>query len=429
MEEPTSNNIRVVITGMGVVAPNGVGLNDFEAALREGASGIAFIPELGELEFGCQVGGIPPITEQQINACFTPLQLRNFNSDGIVYGLVAALEAWRNSGLSTDSEQVDFDTGVIFGTGTSGIEKLNESMKMVDAKKVRRLGSNVVIQTMASGVSAFISGAIGAGNMVTTNSSACATGTEALLMGYRHISSGRAKRMLVGSTCEHGAYLWGGFDAMRVTNYKDNQRPEAACRPMSASAAGLVPGAGAGAFVIETLDSALERGAPILAEILGGQVNSGGQRSGGTLTAPNPIAVRRCISQAIEEAKINAEQIDLINGHLTATAKDPDEVAAWVEVLATDRDDFPLIQSTKSMVGHCLSGSGAIELVATVLQMEKGFVHPSMNAEDLHPKIAELIPDSAVPRQCLELPIETAIKASFGFGDVNAVVVLSRKNL
>lgn len=414
---------------MGVVAPNGVGLPAFEVALRTGSSGIRFIPELAALKFGCQVGGIPQLTQDEIAKCFTPLQLRNFNSDGIIYGVLAAVEAWNHAKLQTDSETVDFDCGVIFGTGTSGIEKLNESMKLVDQLKVRRLGSNVVIQTMASGVSAFVAGAIGAGNQVTTNSSACATGAEALLMGYRHIKSGLAERMLVGSTCEHGAYLWGGFDAMRVTNHKHNDKPEAACRPMSETASGLVPGAGAGAFVLERLDKAQERGVPILAEVLGGQINSGGQRSGGSLTAPNPEAVRRCIADAIKDAGITSDRIDLINGHLTATVKDPDEVAAWVEVLNLSEQKFPLLQSTKSLIGHCLSGSGSIELVATVLQMVNGFVHPSVNAEDLHPKIAALIAKSSIPAKVMSRPINTAIKASFGFGDVNACVVLSRDNL
>lgn len=427
MGERMSNN-RVVISGMGVVAPNGIGLSDFEKALRNGVSGIEFIPRLEALNFGCQVGGIPPLAQEHIDACFSPLQLRNFNSDGIIYGMVAAHEAWRNAGLEPEAESLDPDTGVIFGTGTSGIEKLNESIKLVDAHKVRRLGSNVVIQTMASGVSAFIAGHIAAGNQVSTNSSACTTGTEALLMGYRHIKGGYAKRMLVGATCEHGPYLWGGFDAMRVTNYRHNDKPEQASRPLSETAGGLVPGAGAGAFVLESLEAAIERGAPIIAEVLGGQINSGGQRNGGTLTAPNPEAVKSCIKDSLVMSGIEGAQIDLINGHLTATVKDPDEVAAWAAALGRDKSNFPYLQATKSLVGHCLSGSGAVELVATTLQLQKGFVHPSINSEDLHPQIAKRVPREKIPQQAIDEQLETAIKASFGFGDVNACVVLRRYN-
>ena len=179
---------------------------------------------------------------------------------------------------------------------------------------------------MASGISAYLGGILGFGNQVTTNSSACSTGTEAILMGFERIKNGQAKRMLVGSCSDDGAYIWGGFDAMRVMTYKHNETPEEGSRPMSASASGFVPGSGAGAMVLESLDSALERGVTIYAEVLGGHVNSGGQRNGGTLTAPNSEAVQRCIIKAMENSGIKAENIDTINGHLTATSKDSLEI-------------------------------------------------------------------------------------------------------
>src|SRR5690606_21838630 len=135
----------------------------------------------------------------------------------------------------------------------------------VDAGKTRRLGSTSVIQTMASGISAYLGGILGCGNQVTTNSSACTTGTEAVLMAYERIKHGKAKRMLAGSCGDHGPYVWGGFDAMRILpgNYNDN--PQEASRPMSASASGFVPGSGAGALLLEDYDSAVKRGARIYA--------------------------------------------------------------------------------------------------------------------------------------------------------------------
>ena len=417
---------RIVITGMGIVAPNGVGLRNFSKALFAGESGIRFIPKLQELNFGCQVGGIPALSQEQIEAYFTPLQLRNFKSDGIIYGCIAGQDAWTDAGLTVSDLKTDYDSGVVFGTGTSGLEKLKEAFSLIDHGKVKRLGSTAVIQTMASGVSAYLSGILGLGNQVTTNSSACSTGAEAILIGYERIKLGKAVRMLVGSTCEHGAYLWGGFDAMRVTNHKHNDAPNKASRPMSASAAGLVPGSGAGALVLETLESALSRGAPIYAELIGGAVNSGGQRNGGTLTAPNSEAVQRCIKQALKEAAITPQEIDLINGHLTATAKDAVEIQNWVTALDLNRNDFPLIQGTKSLVGHCFSASGAIESVATVLQIKEATVHPSINSEDLHADIVSLIGTNKVPQQAVQKDIQVAVKASFGFGDVNACVVFKK---
>lgn len=417
---------RVVITGLGVVAPNGVGIEDFTLALKNGISGIKFYQELSDLNFSCCIGGIPEISEEKKSQYFTDLQLRNFNSSGILYGCMAGIDAWKDAGLSIDDENVDFNSGTIFGTGTSGVEKFREAIYKLDDKKVKRLGSTVVAQTMASGVSAYLGGMLGLGNQVSTNSSACSTGTEAILMGYERIKNGNAKRMLVGSCSDHGPYLWGGFDAMRVMTYKHNESPEQGSRPMSASASGFVPGSGAGALLLESLESALERNARIYAEVLGGAINSGGQRNGGSMTAPNSVAVQKCIKDAIRDADIYANEIDLINGHLTATSKDPDEIENWTEALGIKGNDFPYIQSTKSMVGHCLAAAGAIESVASIIQLKNGFIAPTLNCEDVHPEILTLIDKDKIAMKALQKELHLIAKASFGFGDVNACVIFKR---
>ena len=279
---------------------------------------------------------------------------------------------------------------------------------------------------MASGVSAYLGGILGLGNQVTTNSSACTTGTEAILMGFDRIKSGRAKRMIVGSTSDHGAYLWGGFDAMRVLTYKHNESPENGSRPMSASASGFVPGSGAGALVIESLESALERGAKIYAELLGGEVNSGGQRNEGTMTAPNSEAVQRCIKNALENSSVEANEIDTINGHLTATSKDFTEIDNWSKALNLKGDDFPYINSLKSMVGHCLSASGAIESVACVLQIHHNFIFPNINCEDLNEEIKAVISEDKIPQLTIKQEVNVVAKASFGFGDVNGCIIFKK---
>jgi 3-oxoacyl-(acyl-carrier-protein) synthase len=282
---------------------------------------------------------------------------------------------------------------------------------------------------MASGVSAYLSGILGLGNQVTTNSSACATGTEAVLLGAERIKNGKATRMLVGSCSDHGPYLWSGFDAMRVLTYKHNDSPETGSRPMSANASGFVPGSGAGALVLEDLDSALERGARIYAEVLGGHVNSGGQRQGGTMTAPNSEAVQRCIREAIRDSEIEAEEIDVINGHLTATAKDPTEIRNWKEALGRTRSNFPYINSLKSLTGHGLAASGSLECVSSVLEIYHDFVFPSINCEDLHPEIEQEIDPTRVPQSIVETRVNLVAKASFGFGDVNACVIFKKFQL
>ena len=418
---------RVVITGMGVVAPNAVGLDNFLAAIQEGRSGITFHQKLQDLKFSCCIGGIPSVSEEMKNKYLTPLQLRGFDSAGILYGCIAGIDAWEDAGFDIDKNlPVDYDSGLVFGAGTSGVEKFREAVYKLDNQKVKRLGSTVVVQTMASGISAYLGGILGVGNQVTTNSSACTTGTEALLMGFERVQEGKAKRMLVGSCSDDGAYIWGGFDAMRVMTYKHNENPEEGSRPMSAEASGFVPGSGAGAMVLETLESALERKATIYAEVLGGNINSGGQRNGGTMTAPNSQAVQKCIVDAIKNANIVPSEIDAINGHLTATIKDPVEIENWSKALGRTGQNFPMINSLKSMVGHCLAAAGAIENVATILQLKYQFIFPNINCEEVHPDILKLIPKEKIPTIFTPKKLKIIAKASFGFGDVNGCVIFKK---
>jgi 3-oxoacyl-(acyl-carrier-protein) synthase len=418
---------RVVITGLGIVAPNGVGLDAFTNAIKNGISGIKHDAELERLQFSCQISGTPEVSEELKREYFSELELRNFNSTGILYGVIAGIEAWKDAGLEIrQNENPDWDSGTIFGTGTSGIEKFRESIYKIDNFETRKLGSTAVAQTMNSGVSAYLGGKLGLGNQVTTNSSACTTGTESILMAYERIKLGNAKRMLAGSTSDSGPYIWGGFDAMKVCTFKHNDCPEQGSRPMSVTASGFVPGSGAGALLLEDLETALARGARIYAEVLGGNVNSGGQRGLGTMTAPNPVAVQKCITDAMANAGITSEEIDTINGHLTATSKDSLEIQNWSEALNRRGKDFPYINSLKSMVGHCLSASGSIESVASVLQVYNGFIFPNINCEDLNPEVTDCIDSSKIPQQLIEKDITILAKASFGFGDVNGCVILKK---
>ncbi|MEL1244332.1 beta-ketoacyl-[acyl-carrier-protein] synthase family protein [Flavobacterium sp. DGU11] len=418
---------RVVITGLGIAAPNGVGIPAFTHAIKNGISGIKHDTELERLQFSCQIAGKPDITDEMKQRYFSELELRGFNSTGILYGVIAGMEAWADAKLDVNnSDQPDWDSGIIFGSGTSGIDKFRESIYKIDDLQTRRLGSTVVVQTMNSGISAYLGGKLGLGNQITTNSSACVTGTESILMAYERIKNGQAKRMLAGSTGDSGPYIWAGFDAMRVCTFKHNDSPEQGSRPMSASASGFVPGSGAGAMVLEELESALERGATIYGEVLGGHVNSGGQRGEGTMTAPNSIAVQRCIKGAIKDSGITANDIDAINGHLTATSKDSLEIKNWAEALGRSGSNFPYINSLKSMTGHCLSGAGSVESVAAVLQLHEGFVFPNINCEDIHPEIVSLVDLLKIPQQKINTEINILAKASFGFGDVNACIIFKK---
>jgi 3-oxoacyl-[acyl-carrier-protein] synthase-1 len=418
---------RVVITGLGVAAPNGVGVPQFTEAIKNGLSGIKHHQQLKEMQFSCQIAGKPELSEELISRYFTSLELKNFNSSGILYGVIAGMEAWKNAGLPLEiNETPDWDSGTIFGTGTSGIEKFRESIYKIDQLQQRKLGSTVITQTMASGISAYLGGKLGLGNQVTTNSSACSTGTESILLAFERVKSGQALRMLAGSTSDSGPYIWAGFDAMKVCTFKHNHQPEKGSRPMSASASGFVPGSGAGALLLESLDSALERGAYIYAELLGGHVNSGGQRGSGSMTAPNNIAVQKCMKEALKNADIDADELDVINGHLTATMMDCIEIQNWASALNRTGKEFPYINTLKGMIGHCLSAAGSIECVAAVLQVDQGFLFPNINCEDLHPGITAVIAPEKIPVKCIPYDLNVLAKASFGFGDVNTCLIFKK---
>lgn len=418
---------RVVVTGLGVVAPNGNNLADFTHAIKNGLSGIKFDEELAALNFSCHISGKPHLSAERIQNYFAELELKNLDSTGILYGVIAGMDAWADAGLAlNESDEPFFDYGTIFGTGTLGVDKFRKSIYKIDELQVKRLGSTAVSQTMTSGISAYLSGKIGLGNQVTTNSSACTTGTESLLMAFERIKAGQATCMIAGSTSDSGPYIWGGFDAMKVCTYKHNNEPEKGSRPMSASASGFVPSSGAGALVLESLQHALQRGAKIYAEVLGGNVNSGGQRGLGTMTAPNPTAVQHCIKNAIKNAQINANEIDLVSGHLTATAKDGLEIENWSKALNRSGKDFPYMNGIKGMIGHALSAAGSIECVAAVMQLHESFIMPNVNCEDLNPDIEKLIDKSCVPTQLINHGVSIIAKANFGFGDVNACVILKK---
>lgn len=421
-------NRRVVVTGMGVVAPNGVGIPAFLNAIQQGISGIKFVPLYEELRMSCQVAGQPAFEWENLRNYISEVTFYGLKGTNIGYGITAAMDAWTDSGMAYDTDEPRWETGCVFGNSTPDTQAMKNVIARVDNKESKKLGSRVVEQTMNSGVTSYISGRLGLGNKIVTNSSACATGTQAVLMGYEYIKHGYAKRMVVGSSEHIDPYVFGTFDSMRVLSRKFNDQPERASRPMSATAGGFVPGSGAGALVLEDLDFALNRGAKIYAEVLGGASNSGGQRGGGSMTAANSEGVMRCIEDSINISGVHPGDIDLISGHLTATIADRQEIKNWCQVLGRKGKDFPLTNSLKSMVGHSLSAAGSIESVACVLQIYHQFVHPNINLEDPNPEIINMVSVDSLPVSIIRKEINIVAKANFGFGDVNSCLIFSKFN-
>jgi 3-oxoacyl-(acyl-carrier-protein) synthase len=417
---------KVVITGMGIVAPNAVGLDAYSRALCQGTSGISCSARMKELGFACQVAGVPQISDETATSYLGPELLRNSNAS-MKYAVIASVDCWRDAGLPlprTDSD-VDWSTGAMVGTSLGGIDTIGDFVvPETNAGRVRRLGSSAAERVMASCMSACVGGLLGLGGQVTTNSSACSTGAEAIVNAYWMIREGRLERVLAGSSEASSIYTWACLDAVRVTMRKSNDRPEAASRPLSATAGGLVPSGGAGILMLESMASAQARGARIYAEVLGGHSNGGGQRNGGSITASNPEGIRRCVQEALETAKTRPLDIDYINGHLTGTTADGKEIRCLAAALDRKLSEMPWVNATKSLIGHGLGASGSMESVATILQLTHGFIHPSINCEDFNPEIAELAP--RVPQTSIPARPRVALKVSFGFGDVNSCAVFRR---
>ena len=418
---------RVVITGMGVVAPNAHGLLHFEAALRASISGIAFRPELAQLSLGCQVAGVPPGGEALLATYLTAPEYKRLNSC-LSYAAIAALDCWQDAGFVVPScranRQVEWETGAIIGTGIGGsLETAADTViPLVDSGDYRRIGSTGVERMMNSGVSAITSSLLALGGLVTSNSNACATGAEAILFAAEHIRRGGASRMLAGAAEGFSPYVCGGFDSMRLLNRTANADPHRASRPLSKTAAGFVPSAGAAILLLESLTSAVGRNARIYAEYLGGYANCGGHSGGGSMTASNPAGVRRCIAAALHDAGVDGSDVDLVNGHFTGTGADIPSVLLLEEILDVDVETFPYLTATKGLVGHALGAAGAIETVAAVLQLYSGFIHANVNCEDLHPALNHLA--DRIPTTTLDRQANVVMKTSFGFGDVNCCLLL-----
>ena len=421
---------RVVISGIGVVSSIGSGKTSFLSALKEGKNGIQYIPELAAKGFGCCIGGVPTVESHPLFKYLSDYNLQDAPSN-IAYAVLSGLEAWLDAGLnipSFDSEQADFDSGVFMGSVAGNIELIaNTVIPFINNGDVRKLGSKTMEYFQLHSSAAFLSQILALGNITSVNSSACASSTESIYNAYERIKYGKAQRMLAGGSDAYSHYIWGVVDAARMTTRKFNKSPEKASRPMSATASGFVPAAGSGFLLLEDMESAIERGAKIYAEIIGGHLNSGGQRNGGNMTAPNPIGVQLCIEEAIKDANIKSSEIDLIAGHLTSTMADVIEVMCWSGALKRKQKDFAYINSLKSIAGHHLGAAGAIETIAAALQLKEQFIHPSLNCEDLHLIIEKNIGTDNIPHKTINnIDLKYIAKANFGTGDTNACIILKK---
>jgi len=399
---------RVVITGAGIVSCLGNDLPTVTSALREGRSGIRFVPEFAERGLRSQVAGLPEVDlEARIDR-----KLRRFMGDAAAYAYVALADAIAQSGLAT--AQISHPrTGLIMGSGGGSPTNQIESADTLREKGVRRVGPYQVTRTMSSTVSACLSTAFGVKGLNYSISSACATSAHCIGVAAQQIQWGMQDVVFAGGgeECSWGMAML--FDAMGALSSKRNDTPTLASRAYDADRDGFVIGGGGGALVLESLEHAQARGANILAELVG----FGASSDGVDMVAPSGDGAIACMRQAI--AGLDAP-IDYINTHGTSTpVGDVSELRAMREVFG---DAMPPFSSTKSLTGHSLGATSVQEAIYCLLMLQNDFIAGSINIDTLDPD-AEGLP---VVRATRPARLDTVLSNSFGFGGTNASLVLKR---
>ncbi|MBL8023477.1 MAG: beta-ketoacyl-ACP synthase II [Elusimicrobia bacterium] len=413
------NQKRIVVTGLGVVSPIGIGKAAFLESIKAGRSGVGKVSYFDVSTYPCQIDA----------------EVKGFQADQFIdrkkikrmdpfaqFAMAAARMAVTDSGIDFSKENPE-RCGVIVGSGIGGLQTIEAEHSVILKKGMRRVSPFLIpmlISNIASGEIAIEYGITGPNYSV---SSACATANHALGASLRHLRYGDADVLIAGGAeAAITALGYAGFCQARAMTTDFNDFPEKASRPFDKNRSGFVMGEGAGVLVLETLEHALARGAKIYGELAG----FGATDDAYHITAPSPEgkAATRAMQLALADAGVRPEEVDYVNAHGTSTElNDKTETMALKKVFGAHAQKLA-ISSTKSMTGHLLGAAGAVELIATLLCMENGFIHPTINYETPDPECdLDYVPNVARPAQ-----IQCALSNSLGFGGHNAVVVAKRYN-
>ena len=399
---------RVVITGAGTINALGHDVPATLDAMREGRCGIGPL-EMRDLDrlaiqIGGQVRGYAP--EEHWNRQQIALYDR-FTQ----FTLIAAREAIAQSGLSFGGE-LAARSGVVLGTAQGGLNTSDENYRAVYEEGRNRVHPFVVPKLMNNAGASHVSMAHNLKGPGFTVATACASSNHAMGLAFQFVRSGLAPVMVTGGSesllCFGGLKAWEGLRVMS----KD------ACRPFSLNRNGMVQGEGAGVFVFEEREHARARGAEILAEVVGFAMSS----DAADVVMPNQQGAARAMAGALADGHVAREEVGYINAHGTGTAaNDKTECAAVADVFGAHADDLT-ISSTKSMHGHLIGGTGAVELLACIMALRDGVVAPTIGYEEPDPECAL----DVVPNEARERPVEVALSNAFAFGGFNAVLALRR---
>lgn len=420
---------RVVITGMGMVSPLGMGVDHNWAEITAGKSGIRKIEHFDVSDITSKIAGIIPRSDSETpeNGAFNPdlywepKEQRKVDIF-ITYGMAAAHEAIEDSGYEPKSEAEQNRTGVLIGSGIGGLDEIYKTSTLMNEKGPRRVSPFFVPASLINLVSGHVSikyGYRGPNHSVVT---ACATGTHAIGDAARLIAFDDADVMIAGgaegAVCRLGV---AGFAAARALTTGYNDTPEAASRPWDKDRDGFVIGEGAGIVVLEEYEHAKKRGAKIYGEIIGYGLSGDAHHI--TSPAEDGNGGYRAMEAALKRAGINPEQVDYINAHGTSTpVGDGIEFGAVKRMFANALDTMSM-SSTKSAIGHLLGAAGAVEAIYSLKAMQTGVLPPTLNLDNPSENCQGI---DLVPKVAKDKAVNIALSNSFGFGGTNASVIFKK---
>ncbi len=406
---------RVVVTGLGIISPLGIGLDSNWDAICSGKSGIAPITRFDVTDFPVTIAG--EVDGFDPEAWINHKEVKKMDTF-IHYALACAIMAKEDSGFEITEENAE-RVGVLVGVGLGGLPAIEKYHKVYMDKGPRKITPffiPMLIANLASGQVSIHLGAKGPNTCVVT---ACATGTHALGEAYKFIRDGDADVMYAGGTESVITPLCvAGFNASKALSQR-NDDPQTASRPFDKDRDGFVIGEGSGVLILEEYEHAKKRGAKIYGEIIGYALN--GDAFHITATSPGGEGAARCMKLGLKSAGINPEEVGYINAHGTSTQADATETSAVKSVFG-DHASKLMVSSTKSMTGHLLGAAGGVEAIYSLMALKNGVIPPTINYQTPDPE-CDL---DYVPNEAREANIQVAMSNSFGFGGTNGVLLMKK---
>ncbi len=402
---------RVVITGMGIYSCIGTSLDEVKESLYQGKSGIVLDAERKEFGFQSALTGMVPRPE--LKELLTRRQRISVGEE-TEYAYMATIEAMRNANID-ESYFEENEVGIMYGNDSVSKAMIDAVDTIREKKDTSLIGSGAIFKSMNSTVTMNLSTIFKLRGINLTISAACASGSHSIGLGYHLIKSGFQEMIICGGAQEINKYAMCSFDGLGVFSPRESE-PTKASRPFDSSRDGLIPSGGGATLILESYESAVQRGAKIIAEVIGYGFSS----NGGHISTPNAEGPATAMQRALDEANVKASDIDYINAHATSTpVGDSNEAKAIFEVFG---ENNPYVSSTKSMTGHECWMAGASEVIYSILMMQNDFIAPNINLENPDEDSAKL----NLVKTTLNKKIDIFLSNSFGFGGTNSALVIKK---